>query len=160
MVRTEARNYFLSKFFETLDIVLSRLDLIILDSPSSLGRNFDGKHGKGSHGACIACDRPLRTRVSKSYKRHLTDRAATGSRVPSTNSADERVRPFSAGPIKQTNEIIMNAPSDRNAHGFVKRSGFKTRLSESMSQEKLVEELIASFPKDVTFPGSCDNHIT
>jgi hypothetical protein len=170
MVRTEVRNCFLSKFFEALDIVLSRLDSIVLEAPSSLGRNYDSKSGKGSHGACIACDRPLRTRVPKSYKTTFSDKQNISS-VPLSSklnmlehrggksNVESKSRPYSAGPNRQSKEQCRGG-IDANLPGFVKRGGFKSRLSESMSQEKLVEDLIASFPKDVSFPVSSGDNMS
>ena len=162
MVRREARNIFLSKFLDVLDIVLSRLDSVVVEAPSALGRNYDSSSGKGfrSHGACIACNRPSKMRVSRGQALKYVDRPSTSQSVRKQNHTDlvpansHPMRPCSADPIRHRSEGHHSRIDEPSHSNFVKRGGFKSRLSESMSQEKLVEELIASFPRDVSFPAS------
>lgn len=67
-MRNEARIIFLQRFVDAVDMALSKLDTITLSAPSSLGRNQSNVSGKnnnrGSVPACMACDRPLRLRMT------------------------------------------------------------------------------------------------
>lgn len=151
------------KFVDSVDIVLSRLDSIVLEAPSALGRNYDISGGRDQSGACIACDRPLRMRVTKNRTVKLKDRLCDVlTPILNQSPSDPRVlhkhkhiRPSSAGVVSQSRQCR----DDKEETGFVKRGGFKSRLSESMSQEKLVVELLKKFPPDVSFPVSGDTDI-
>jgi hypothetical protein len=71
IVRKEARLTFLRRFIESLELSLSKLDAIVVGTSSSLGRTTGTHSNNGGGGAgptgsasCIACDRPLRMRVT------------------------------------------------------------------------------------------------
>jgi hypothetical protein len=51
---------FLRRFIEALELSLSKLDAIVVGTSSSLGRMGE----KEDRGSCIACDRPLRMRMT------------------------------------------------------------------------------------------------
>lgn len=62
-VRKEARLTFLRRFIESLELALSKLDAIVIGTSSSLGRSNTGGITSSS-ASCIACDRPLRMRIT------------------------------------------------------------------------------------------------
>mgnify|MGYP000885705768 CR=1 FL=1 len=59
-MRKDARLAFLRRFIESLELALSKLDAIVIGTSSSLGRAGT----TSSTQSCVACDRPLRMRIT------------------------------------------------------------------------------------------------
>jgi hypothetical protein len=77
IVRKEARLTFLRRLIESLELSLSKLDAIVIGTSSSLGRLHGNGHPSSSAPAsCIACDRPLRMRITSTPLGRLQARVA------------------------------------------------------------------------------------